>query len=204
MLPAQLKGLTPPEGTEMQGKRLQHWHPSGPSGSQAQGREAKAGNVEQATDWWLWFSVRQLFHGNCLQTYFSPVMNTRQSDAADTSVRGEQLIFLASGHFGRCFRNQITSWDASKAAWPAGWGREFYPSTPLWWEPPWSTVSSQLWGPQHKQDRDLLEQVQRGTKMLRGLSTSAIEMGWVLGLVSLEKPTLGRPCCSLLVLKCAL
>ena len=31
---------------------------------------------------------------------------------------------------------------ASKAAWPAGRGRAFCPSAPLWWDPTWSPVSS--------------------------------------------------------------
>ena len=55
-------------------------------------------------------------------------------------------------------RKWTVSWAASKAAWPAGRGRGFCPSTLLWWDPTWST---QLWSPQHKKDLDLLERVQR-------------------------------------------
>ena len=60
----------------------------------------------------------------------------------------------------------------------------------------------QLWGPQHRRDRDLLERVQRGdTKMIRGLEHLCCEdrlreLGWF----SLEKAPV-RPCCSLPVLK---
>lgn len=33
------------------------------------------------------FSVRQLFHGNCLETYFSLATNARWFEAADTSIK---------------------------------------------------------------------------------------------------------------------
>ena len=32
-------------------------------------------------------------------------------------------------------RRPTVSWAASKAAWPAGWGRGFCPSALLWWDP---------------------------------------------------------------------
>ena len=41
--------------------------------------------------------------------------------------------------FGLETRN---SWAASREAWPAGWGRGFCPSAPLWWDPAWSPPSS--------------------------------------------------------------
>ena len=39
-------------------------------------------------------------------------------------------------------RRPAISWAASEAAWPAGQGRGFCPSAPLWWEPTWGPVSS--------------------------------------------------------------
>ena len=39
-------------------------------------------------------------------------------------------------------RRPTISWDASKEAWPAGWGRWFCPSTLLWWDSTWSPASS--------------------------------------------------------------
>ena len=39
-------------------------------------------------------------------------------------------------------RRPTVSWAASKAAWPAGRGRGFWPSAPLWWDPTWSPASS--------------------------------------------------------------
>ena len=39
-------------------------------------------------------------------------------------------------------RRPTASWAASRAAWPAGWGRWFWSSTLLWWDPTWSPVCS--------------------------------------------------------------
>jgi len=38
-------------------------------------------------------------------------------------------------------RTSTVSWASSPAAQPAGWGRWFCPSSPLWWDPTWSPVS---------------------------------------------------------------
>ena len=61
-------------------------------------------------------------------------------------------------------------WAASRAAWPAGWGRGFCPFTPLSWDPTWSPASSSwmCWsrsrgGPQRRSE---------------GCSTSATRTGW--------------------------
>ncbi|KAK4827903.1 hypothetical protein QYF61_022326 [Mycteria americana] len=61
----------------------------------------------------------------------------------------------------------------------------------------------QLWSPQHRKDMDLLERVQRrATKMIRGLEHLSYEKAERVGVVQPgeEKP-LGRPYCSLSVLK---
>jgi len=39
-------------------------------------------------------------------------------------------------------RRSTVSWAASPAAWPAGWGRGFYPSTLLFWDPTWRPACS--------------------------------------------------------------
>ena len=39
-------------------------------------------------------------------------------------------------------RRATVSWAASRVAWPAGQGRGFCPSAPVWWDPIWSPASS--------------------------------------------------------------
>ena len=41
-----------------------------------------------------------------------------------------------------CACSPAVSWAASKAVWPAGRGRGFCPSAPLWWDPTGSPASS--------------------------------------------------------------
>lgn len=67
--------------------------------------------------------------------------------------------------------------------WPAFWGRWFFPSILLSWDP---TLEYCI---QHKKDKDLLEQVQRRTtKVIRGMEfVSCEERQRELRLFSLEK-----------------
>ena len=46
-----------------------------------------------------------------------------------------------AGNMRSQLRKPTVSWAASKEAWPAGWGRWFCPSTPLWRDHTWSTAS---------------------------------------------------------------
>ena len=81
-------------------------------------------------------------------------------------------------------RRPPTSWVASKAAWPAGWGPLCSALMSTYLE-----SSVQLWSPQHRKDMDLLERVQRRPqKMIRGLKQRSYEKKLrELGLFSLRK-----------------
>ena len=68
-------------------------------------------------------------------------------------------------------RRPTASWTASTEEWSAGLGRGLSPSVLQHLE-----CCIQVWGPQHKKDVDLLEQVQRrATEMISGLEHLSYE-----------------------------
>jgi len=85
-------------------------------------------------------------------------------------------------------RRPTVSRAASSELWAARRGRGFCPSAPLWLRPHLEPCI-QLWSPQRKKHKDVLEQVQRrATKMIRGLEQLSYEERLrELGLFSLEK-----------------
>jgi len=89
-------------------------------------------------------------------------------------------------------RKPAVSWAVSKEAWPAGRGKWFCSSTPIWWDLTWSHVSSS--GALSTRRTWSCWSGSRGgpQRWSEGWSTFPVRKSWELELFSLEKRRLQR------------